>query len=126
MRFSIFKIRVLHVLALKRLKRLQIEAIIFACIHDLFFEFAIDSVVAKKKKRKKESVRETNKAAGEWEKDRQIREKDGIRWFHPRGINRVDIELFARRRDPSFFRSLDSASPTHTLASTYVPWPSTK
>lgn len=53
MRFSIFKIRVLHVLALKRLKRLHIEAIIFACIHDLFFEFAIDSVVAKKKKKEK-------------------------------------------------------------------------
>lgn len=40
------------------------------------FEFAIDSVVAKKKK-KKDSVRGTNKAAREWKKDRQIREKDG-------------------------------------------------
>lgn len=92
------------------------------------FEFAIDSIVESRKKKKKKrenSVRETNKAAREWEKDRQIREKDGIRWFRPRGINRVDIELFARRRDPSFFRSLDSASPTHLPPPT-VPWPSTK
>lgn len=87
------------------------------------FEFAIDSVVEslkrKKKKKKKNSIRETNKAAREWEKDSQIREKDEIRWFRPRGINRVDIELFARRRDPSFFRRLDSASPTHLPPPTF-------
>lgn len=68
MRFSIFKIRVLHVLALKRLKRLHIEAIIFACIHDLFFEFAIDSVVAKKKKEKKKAFEKRIKQLGNGKK----------------------------------------------------------